>query len=174
MLNDNLSILSCGNKLQQLEKICSGEHIGIDSSSLKTKLATFLAAYADKVMDTVAPLEQLRDLLTETYISKAMDRLDDPELSSGSVAKMIEEIESMNLYSVGALETILDADKLQTFISINQTDNSTTVHTGNSLNLDSPQSRDKVAKAVQALTKLMNNDDILEGEVVDVDEEDLK
>lgn len=153
-MDDNaLSIISNADKLKQLEEISNNTRVAVDSSSLKNKLASFLIAHADKVMDTVAPLEGLRDLLTEEYIAKAQEALEDPELSTGRLASMIEDIQNMNLYAINSLSKILDADKLQTYINIDASDKSQTQV--NVLNLDTPQSRAKVLKAVAEISHLM-------------------
>lgn len=152
MEDNQLSIISNADKLRQLENIANNTKVSVDSASLKNKLASFLIAHADKVMDTVAPLEGLRDLLTEEYISKAQEALDDPEISTGKIAAMIEDIQNMNLYAINSLAKILDADKLQTYINI---DASNTQQQVNVLNLDSPQSRAKVLKAVSEISRIM-------------------
>lgn len=146
-------IIQANKKLRKLEEIASGTDVSLDSNSLKTKLATFIVAHADKVMDTVAPLETLREMLTEQYITKAQERFDDPEVTTGMIASMIADIQEMNLYSLKTLASVLDADKLQTFIAIDASDRSQTQV--NVLNLETAPSRAKVAKAVSALNKLL-------------------
>ena len=166
MEDTKLSVISNADKLHQLENIANNTRIAVDSASLKNKLASFLIAHADKVMDTVAPLEGLRDLLTEEYISKAQEALEDPELSTGKIAAMIEDIQNMNLYAINSLSKILDADKLQTFINIDASNNSQ--QQVNVLNLDSPQSRARVLKAVSEISRIMaqsSNTQNEEGEV---------
>lgn len=160
MSENNSLVTSSAQKLKKLEEIASGTNISLDSLSLKSKLATFIVAHADKVMDTVAPLETLREELTNTYIGKVQEKLEDPELTPGVIASMIENIQYMNLYSIKTLASVLEADKLQTFISIDASDNSQTQV--NVLNLDSAPSRAKVAKAVTALTKLMQESESFE------------
>lgn len=155
MCENEISVLSKKTKLQQLEDISSGTTTSIDSSSLKSKIASFLVAYADKVMDTVGPLEQLRDILAEEYISKAQEALDNPEITPTGIANMITQIQDMNNYSLNTLRTLISADKLQTFISIDASDNSSSNY--NVLNLDSAQSRARVLKAVSALDRIANN-----------------
>ena len=165
MPDTNSAIVGSNSKLQRLEQIASGASVSLDSSSLKTKLATFIVAHADKVMDTVAPLESLREELTTAYIEKVQDRLEDPELTPGMIAGMIDNIQQMNLYSLQTLSAVLDADKLQTFIAIDASDNSQ--NQVNVLNLDSAPSRAKVAKAVASLTKLLQTAGNEEGQAND-------
>lgn len=156
------AIIESSTKLSRLEDIASGKTVAVDSASLKTKIATFIVAHADKVMDTVAPLETLREMLAEKYIEKVQERMEDPELTPGTIASMIDNIEQMNLYSLTTLAKVLEADKLQTFIAIDASDNSQSQV--NVLNLDSAPSRAKVAKAVSALTKLIQQQSDEEGQ----------
>lgn len=153
MTEDISTVTQSSDKLRKLEDIASGTAVSLDSSSLKTKIATFIVAHADKVMDTVAPLETLREELTGTYIEKVMERIDDPEVSPGLIAGMIYDIQRMNRYSIQTLSDVLDREQLQPLISIDASDNSQTQV--NVLNLESAPSRAKVAKAVAALTALM-------------------
>ena len=133
-------------------------------------MAAFMLAHADKVMDTVAPLEGLRDVLVEEFISRSQDRLEDPELTSGQLAGMIDQIQNINGYSISVLQSILNADKLQTFINIDASDNSTNKQVS-VMNLDTAQSRARVAKAVAAISQILQqeNDDkeVIEGEVIE-------
>jgi hypothetical protein len=102
----------------------------------------------------------LREELTNSYIEKAMERIDDPEITPGIIAGMIDNIQQMNLYSLKTLQAVLDADKLQTFIAIDASDKSQTQV--NVLDLESAMSRAKVTKAVSALTRLIQNSEIVE------------
>ena len=163
MGEQQLSVISNGNKLKQLQAISDGTVKGVDSSELKSKIASFLVAYADKVMDTVGPLEQLRDILAEEYIVKAQEIMEDPEATAGTIAKLIQNIQEMNTYSISTLKSMLDADKLQTYISIDASSNNS--GNVNVLNLDNAQSRAKVLKAVSDINKLINaekDNDVIE------------
>ncbi len=163
MDEQQLSVISNGNKLKQLEAISNGTVKSVDSSELKSKIASFLVAYADKVMDTVGPLEQLRDILAEEYITKAQEIMEDPEATAGTIAKLIQNIQEMNTYSISTLKSMLDADKLQTYISIDASSNNS--GNVNVLNLDNAQSRAKVLKAVSDINKLINaekDNDVIE------------
>ena len=160
MSEETSMITNSSNKLKKLEEIASGTNISLDSAALKTKLATFIVAHADKVMDTVAPLESLREMLTETYIEKVQERIEDPEITPGAIAGMIDNIQQMNMYSLKTLAAVLDADKLQTFIAIDASDRSQSQV--NVLNLDTAPSRAKVAKAVASLNKLLQQSETFE------------
>lgn len=153
MAENQHSVMTSSDKIKQLERLAADGEVSIDSASLKNKLSAFLIAHADKVMDTVAPLEALRDLLTEEYIAKAQETLDDPELSTGKLAGMISDIQNMNLYAIDSLKKIVDADKLQAYININASDNSKTQV--NVLNLDNAQSRARVLKAVSEISRIV-------------------
>lgn len=166
MAENCLSVMTSSDKIKQLENLANGTEISVDSSSLKNKLSAFLIAHADKVMDTVAPLESLRDILTEEYIAKAQETLDDPELSTGKLAGMINDIQNMNLYAIDSLKKIVDADKLQTYINIDNSDNSKTQI--NVLDLDNAQSRAKVIKAVAEISRIVAQS----SDVTEIEEED--
>ncbi len=155
MEETNLALTS--SKLKQLQSIANGETGGLDSGNVKTKIALFLLAHADKVMDTVAPLEALRDVLSESYITKVQEKLEDPELTAGQLARMISDIQTMNMYSISSLRNILDADKLQAVIAV---DASTNVEnsTVNVLNLPNAASRSRVARALKQIAELNLND----------------
>lgn len=165
-MESDLTVTS--TKLQQLESIASGKSADSDPSAIKSKIAMFLLAHADKVMDTVAPLECLREELSKSYIENIQERLDDPELTPGQLARMISDIQSMNQYSISMLRDILDADKLQAFITI---DASTHVEesTTNVLNLDTAASRSRVTRALQQILQLSENRDAEGGQTFDTE-----
>ena len=171
-MSEGSEMITTSGKIQQLEALASGQQVttSVDSSSLKSRMAAFMLAHADKVMDTVAPLEGLRDVLVEEFISRSQDRLEDPELTSGQLAGMIDQIQNINGYSISVLQSILNADKLQTFINIDASDNSTNKQVS-VMNLDTAQSRARVAKAVAAISQILQqeNDDkeVIEGEVIE-------
>lgn len=146
---------SCVSKIKKLESVVNGDNVNVDAISLKSKLATFLLAHADKVMDTVAPLEQLREEMVNAFIEKSLECADNPEVSPGTLYNIIDAIQSMNAYAVSSAKGILDADKLSTNIVIDASDKS--VHTNNSLNLNDSLSRARVIKAVDSITKLIQS-----------------
>lgn len=146
-------LIVTSKKLQQLEKIASGEAVNADAVDIKSKIAMFLVAHADKVMDTVAPLECLREELSKSYIESIQERLDDPELTPGQLAKMISDIQYMNQYSINMLRDVLDADKLQSLITVNNTTH-VDGSTNNILNLNTAASRSRVTRALQQIMKL--------------------
>ena len=152
-MDNNTELELTSTKLKQLTNIAKGDIVGVDSGNIKSKIALFLLAHADKVMDTVAPLEALRDVLSESYMEKVQEKLEDPELTAGQVARMIADIQSMNVYSITALKNILDADKLQAVIAVdasNKVENTTV----NILNLPDAASRSRVTRALQQISKL--------------------
>ena len=146
-------LIVTSKKLQQLEKIASGESVNADAVDIKSKIAMFLVAHADKVMDTVAPLECLREELSKSYIENIQERLDDPELTPGQLARMISDIQYMNQYSINMLRDVLDADKLQSLITVNNTTH-VDGSTNNILNLNTAASRSRVTRALQQIMKL--------------------
>ena len=73
---------ACLSKIQKLEGVISGQPIAIDPIEVKSKLATFMLAHADKVMDTVAPLEQLREEVVNAFVEKTMDMTENEEVIS--------------------------------------------------------------------------------------------
>lgn len=146
-------LIVTSKKLQQLEKIASGEFVNADAVDIKSKIAMFLVAHADKVMDTVAPLECLREELSKSYIENIQERLDDPELTPGQLARMISDIQYMNQYSINMLRDVLDADKLQSLITVNNTTH-VDGSTNNILNLNTAASRSRVTRALQQIMKL--------------------
>lgn len=146
-------LIVTSKKLQQLEKIASGEAVNADAVDIKSKIAMFLVAHADKVMDTVAPLECLREELSKSYIESIQERLDDPELTPGQLARMISDIQYMNQYSINMLRDVLDADKLQSLITVNNTTH-VDGSTNNILNLNTAASRSRVTRALQQIMKL--------------------
>lgn len=152
-MSDNTEIAKTATKLQQLQSIAEGNNNTLDSSGIKSKIAMFLLAHADKVMDTVAPLEALRDVLSESYAEKVQQKLEDPELTPGQVARMITDIQTMNTYSLTALKSIIDADKLQSVIAV---DTSTKIEgaTINVLNLPDAASRSRVLRALQQISTM--------------------
>ena len=125
------------------------------------KIALFLLAHADKVMDTVAPLEALRDELAKVYTTKVQEKLDDPELTPGQLARIISDIQSMNIYSMTALKNILDADKLQAIIATDASSNVENM-TVNILNLPDAASRSRVARALDQISRLNLSSDMPE------------
>ena len=169
--NTSNTELSCLSKIQKLENVVSGQPANIDPVEIKSKLATFLLAHADKVMDTVAPLEQLREEVTSAFIEKTMDMTENPEVTAGQLANAIDAIQQMNMYAVNTAKSLIEADKLSTNIVINSTNNTVNATQHNSLNLDSALSRAKVTKAVAALNKLLSsqNDDLQGGEQDDIE-----
>lgn len=146
-------LIVTSKKLQQLEKIASGEAVNADAVDIKSKIAMFLVAHADKVMDTVAPLECLREELSKSYIESIQERLDDPELTPSQLARMISDIQYMNQYSINMLRDVLDADKLQSLITVNNTTH-VDGSTNNILNLNTAASRSRVTRALQQIMKL--------------------
>ena len=146
-------LIVTSKKLQQLEKSASGESVNADAVDIKSKIAMFLVAHADKVMDTVAPLECLREELSKSYIENIQERLDDPELTPGQLARMISDIQYMNQYSINMLRDVLDADKLQSLITVNNTTH-VDGSTNNILNLNTAASRSRVTRALQQIMKL--------------------
>lgn len=172
-MSEGSEMITTANKIKQLEDLASGAEVttSVDSSSLKSRMAAFMLAHADKVMDTVAPLEGLRDVLVEELIERAQARLDDPELTTGQIGAMIEQIQNINSYSVSVLQNILNADKLQAFINIDASDKSVNKQVS-VMNLDNAQSRARVAKAVAAISKIIQDenstdDTVIEGEVIE-------
>lgn len=147
------------SKIQTLENVVSGKPASLDPVEIKSKLATFMLAHADKVMDTVAPLEQLREEVTNAFIEKTMDMTENPEVTAGQLAMAIDSIQRMNEYAVNTAKAVLDAEKISTNIVINSTTNTVNQTQHNSLNLDSAISRAKVTKAVSALTELLSKQD---------------
>lgn len=152
--NYGLSVADSASKIAQLDSIASGGVTSYDSSSIKGKMALFLLAHADKVMDTVAPLETLRDELVDKYTETVQERMEDPELTPGQVSKMIADIQNMNMYSFNMLKSILDADKLQTLVNIDMSSNKTINTQVNDLSLDSAASRARVARALDLIYRL--------------------
>lgn len=148
--NDNLQR---NTKLQQLQSIADGDVASFDTGSMKSKIALFLLAHADKVMDTVPALESLREVLSQSYMEKVQDKLEDPELTPGQIARMISDIQSMNTYSLTTLKDVIDEDKLQAVIAV---DASTNVEnsTVNVLNLPDAASRSRVMRALQKISEL--------------------
>ena len=149
---------ACLSKIKTLENVVNGSPAVIDPVETKSKLATFLLAHADKVMDTVPPLEQLREEVTTAFIDKAMEMTDDPEVSAGQLARVLDAIQQMNLYAVNTAKSVLDAEKIATNIVINSTNNTVNNTQHNTLNLDSALSRAKVTKAVAAVNALLSKD----------------
>lgn len=142
------------SKLQKLQALAQGSPVpSTDTAALKSRIATFMIAHADKVMDAVAPLECLRDELVQKFSEMVQDSLEDPELTIGTVSRAIDAVQTMNTYSLSTLRGILEQEKLTTYIAIDASDRSTVVN-NNVLNLDNPQSRQKVIKAVDAILKL--------------------
>lgn len=152
------------SKIQQLEAIAASAARSSDATTLKSQLATFLLSHASKVMDTVAPLETLRDELSTTFIEKAQDMLEDPEITPGQLYKAIDAIQAMNTYSLGVIKNILDAEKLSTIVAIDASDNSITNVNSNVLNLEGATSRAKVAKAIAAINRIMSESSDTGGE----------
>lgn len=150
---------ACLSKIQKLEGVISGQPIAIDPIEVKSKLATFMLAHADKVMDTVAPLEQLREEVVNAFVEKTMDMTENEEVTAGQLAHAIDAIQQMNMYAVNTAKAVLDAEKISTNIVINSTTNTVNQTQHNSLNLDNALSRAKVTKAVAALTQLLNKQD---------------
>lgn len=150
---------ACLSKIQKLENVISGVSANVDPIELKSKIATFMLVHADKVMDTVAPLEQLREEVTNAFIEKTMDMTDNPEVTPGQLAHAIEAIQQMNLYAVNTAKAVLDAEKITTNIVINSSSNTVNNTQHNSLNINSALSRAKVTKAVAALSQLLANEE---------------
>lgn len=148
--NENLQT---NTKLQQLQSIANGDVASFDTGSMKSKIALFLLAHADKVMDTVPALESLREVLSQSYMEKVQDKLEDPELTPGQIARMIGDIQSMNTYSLTTLKNVIEEDKLQAVIAV---DASTNVEnsTVNVLNLPDAASRSRVMRALQKISEL--------------------
>lgn len=169
LLSDNSSygqsVAISASKLQSLQNIAAGEVTSYDSSALKGKMALFLLAHADKVMDTVAPLETLRDELVIKYAERVQERMEDPELTPGAVAKMIGDIQQMNTYSFNMLKSLLDADKLQTLINIDMSNNVNNTQINNEMPLETASSRARVLRALQLLNKLQDEEDSSESNV---------
>lgn len=160
-MSEELAITS--SKIRALENIADGTQSGIDATQLKSKIASFILAHADKVMDTVAPLEQLREMLSEEYITRAQAVMDDPELTTGRLSRMIQDIQQMNLYSMGVLNQIIEADKVQAAAASGSPQHVVNTQL-NILNLDDAGSRSKVTNAVEAISRLLKNQPV-EGEV---------
>lgn len=152
-MEDNKELATM-SKIQQLENIVNGKAAPIDPIDLKSKLATFLLAHADKVMDTVAPLEQLREEVVDAFISKTLDMSANEETSPGALYNAIDAIQQMNNYAISTVKAALDSDKVSGNIVINATSTvNNTQH--NSLNLNNALSRAKVTKAVAAINQLL-------------------
>lgn len=160
-MDENTQLDLTSTKLKQLVNIAEGETGGLDSSNIKSKIALFLLAHADKVMDTVAPLEALRDELAKVYTTKVQEKLDDPELTPGQLARIISDIQSMNIYSITALKNILDADKLQAIIATDASSNVENM-TVNILNLPDAASRSRVTRALEQISRLNLTSDTVE------------
>lgn len=148
------SVAESSSKIAQLQTLASGKSTSFDSASVKSKMALFLLAHADKVMDTVAPLETLRDELVAKYTETVQDRMEDPELTPGQVSKMIADIQGMNMYSFNMLKSLLDADKLQTLINIDMSSNKSVNTQLNDVSLTSAASRARVIRALEMIDKL--------------------
>lgn len=151
---ERVNAISVPSKLQKLEALAKGDPVPApDSSELKSRIASFLVAYADKVMDSVAPLECLRDELIEKFTELSQGMMEDPEVTLGAIYRAITAVQETNNYSIAALNSLLNAEKLTTYINIDASDNSTNINM-NVLGLENAQSRQRVRKAVEAILKL--------------------
>lgn len=133
-----------------------------DKSVNQMKL--FLLAQAKRELNRVIKLTEFLNKLEENYENKVMNNINDIDIKD--FPTIISTITSCLSRSNDIIQKVLKDDSLTQLIFVDNSVNKNIVGTYNQLNLDSPDSRDRVNKVIKNVINIIDNynDDSEEGE----------
>lgn len=131
-----------------------------DKSINQMKL--FLLAQAKRELTRVIKLTEFLNKIEETYETKVMNEIDRIELKD--FPTIISTITACLARSNSIIQRVLGDDSLTQLVVIDNSINKT-IGTSNQLNLDSPDSRDRVNKIVRNVINVIDNYQDIEGDV---------